>query len=967
MVPWDWNPANPQYVRNGKHGDINRELGSNDTPNMQQINGKQTLAEMRGFRDEHPGLTFVPSIGEYRFAERIGDLHMRSYPNEWALQAVRKLAQSAMGGTNAADVDELYQELDNFLEELDDAPWDSYYLQELIDHNVGRMVQGNNFNAKGLKTSKTPRRAAYPNAAQLEEFMPNRFGGLDLPQISDIAVRPQVPPGMRSAEGILTLASHGTNERSQYYAIGLRAKRFVDFFRSLQKTVEENAGPDNDALSGDMLPPWIHKGTSLNALMNSYIHPAGPVFLGIPESVAGSRDIGGGDSAASRPVPELVLKDGDGILAATVALTKANIANLVQNANAANVLVNNKTRFLSCLADAVYQKWYTMMVAKDGNGNTRLARVFTSATDLQKVMPALHTLFDKVITMCHYNTTVVAKNVEVASLIADEVAAIIDRGVNGLAAQASAEQISALATQLQQDLATIVQDIFVNNNSARLNEIKKAHAADNYKGDFFARELKNYEMIQAQRVPYSKGASADALSHVPTGPAEQQARFRGTYSDNPQLFLRSPLVITRALSNYIDTTEGSKLYILPGDPGQFYETPAEPQMIHTIEKHPFELRSSVFQLSAKRVVQSALRSKRGVSQTRGFDLFGSSVTGGNLKKTTSTRPGGMASLLQFGASYDDDDNSGVPQRRAQATMDVEGQDETVSVKTYKDVLLNEYFGPWEARFAFADKIKSPLLRHLFKIFMQARNTLQLAQNMARVGAEIFQVLVVRQFIEGEADSVLAMRSGHNTLISTIGHSQVTVSKESRGYFHINCGFYHGIIRSNPRNIALFLAMMPNGFIGGKNDRFMLDMNNWNLENPNKESNIAVLIPVNERRYASPMHVLNNEAFLAADVGDALWERKSSGFGFSYRHRLRMQNLEQVDAYQREREFVDLCIPYSNVVSIGPASYTQADGSEFAMDGVGPTGSIRMNKRDAWKTWEGLAHAFPPQYDQINAY
>jgi hypothetical protein len=977
LVPWDWNPANPEYVRNGKHGDINRELGSNDKPNMQQINGKQTLAEMRGFREEHPGLTFVPKIGEYRFATRIGDLHKRSFPPEWGLQTVRKLARAAIGTTDFSEVDELYQELDAFLDELDDAPWDTYFLQELIDTNVGRMVSANNFSAKGLKTSKTPQRAAYPNAAQLEEFLPNRFGGLELPQISDIAVRPVIPPGMRSAEGILTLAQHGTNDRSQYYAVGLRAKRFVDFFRSLQKTIEENASAENDTLDGELLPPWVHKGTSLNAMLNGYIHPAGPVFLGVPEAVAGSRDInggvgGGGGNAGARLAPELILKDGEGLLAPTVVETKVNIAGLMQEGEK-NVLVNNKERFLSCLVEPVYAKWFNMVVRKNNAGQNGIEQNFPEASDMQKILPALHTLYDKVVVMCKYNTTVVGTTVAAASMVADEVADILDSAVKAMPAQRTAESTAAAASALQTQLVALVKDIFESNNSVRLNEIKKAHVG-NSKGDFFARELKAYELQQAQRVPYSRGANADALSHVPTGAQEQQARFRGTYPDNPQLFLRSPIVITRALASYIDNTDGAKLYILPGDPGQFYETPAEPQMIHTIEKHPFELRGSVFQLAAKRVVQSALRSKGGSSSGgRGNmdnDLFSSLRSPAptmSLKKTTH-RQTGFGNLMQFGQGYDDEDNSGVSFRRAPQKMQVDDQEGDISVKTYKDVLTDEYFGPWESRFAWADKnIKSPLLRHLYKMLMQSRNTLQLAQNMARLGAEIFQVIVVRQFIEGEADAVLALRSGHNTLISTIGHSQVTVSKESRGYFHINCGFFHGIVRSNPRNIALFVAMMPNSFIGGKNDRFMNDMNNWNLDNPNKESNIAVLIPVNERRYASPMHVLNNEAFLAADIGDALWERKSSGFGFSYKHRLRMQNLEQVDSLHQQREFFDMCVPYSNVVNAGPTSYTQADGSIFDMDGTGPTGSMRMNKQDAYRTWEGQSHAFPPLYHQINAY
>jgi hypothetical protein len=978
-LPWDWNPQNPNYQGDAN---INVEWCDNNVPNMLDVDGKVNLHDMYSWRREFVGYTFVPRDGTYRIPRRMGDFHERSMPSAWILKAARQLVAKAAEKLDVSDLDVMFDKVKKFSSALKHAQWSDAYLFGLLDKNVPNMISATPTVGAGTvyrivpeltpevrqaekKDNKNPRESRkYPNIAQIEEVKPNRFGGWDLPD-RDASILQDYPAGFNNGPGFLTLADEFLKgERSLWYQAAKEANDVVTFFRFLLKFLREYIGK-TDVINGRLVPPWIHKESALIQLIERTIRPSGPVFVGIPGEI--NYEANGPLSIPTQKV-DLV---PDNILQNSVAATRAFLENAVAT-NAPRKPINNEERALSCLSEDAY--------ARARRFAARLEAFGGDEATLALLTGQLHSLYDYLIKLCGHTkgeSAVKTTDVQAASMIVDAFAAKLDE-IEGLRppVNATAEEVNVYR-----------KDVVLAGLRGFTGQFNKVKVMQNFFSDLkkklgpicvdygvgFAEALKAYEKTPVGGFGISVGQGGGARTIV------APPVYHANYDIPPVKYLRAPLNSSQQLRNYLKNK--AVAWILPADANLFYQYPEEPRIVTsnpTVEVRLHANKFALTSLSRSLQFQSRLNAnKRPQLQKQAMDLdennLFSSLKPMGFKRAKQLS---MSRILDMGKDFrgddDDDEDDAMEEdigyrkqfmKEAPRSLHLSSQTGELEL----DYMLSDhYFGPWMSRLNFLNKEIDQLSEKFFFLaIIEAKNRLEVPIKMAAAGAQIFEVMIVRPFIEVNTNAMIAMKAGSDTMLTAVGHSHVQVTKESRGCWRIYCSFYLAIIKIKPENIALIPHAIPVSLVGGKTVEFMTDFSHWSLPNPNKESMIGFLIPVNERTIASPTHLRNNETFIRPGIDNAIWQRKCSAFGAWYDFLLRAQNPATIDVAHSNRFTYATCVNVSHVAHQGPATYTDpVSGKRVGVEGSGPMGSFRMNVAGVQNIYEGVAARFPDSLTQI---
>jgi hypothetical protein len=974
-APWDWNPRNPNYRNDA---DINKETTNNSEPSMADVECKTNLHDMHSWRSEFIGVTHVPSDNSYRIPIRFGDFHMRSITHDWVHKSARHLVAKAAERLGIPDLEERFMMIERFAGALKHAEWNDAYLFALIDKNAPKMITPD---AKGgfilvpdqtpthrMNDSNVARECKFPSRASsgVDEFRQNRFGALDLPDRDPGAgIRQVYPPGFNSGAGWLTLEQESMKENSSLWLhVGREAADAMNFMRFLLTFIEEFVGDATDVINPKLVGPWHHSESKLAALVDWVIKPSGPVHMGIPDTINYE------DVAPEKPVKTSKENLVDAtLLRATIQETIDEINTQIRAKQQPRKPITSEERALSCLGSDAYKKMYALSLQVPPEN------VVVEYTKI------LHQLYDYIIDLCAYDeaATVDRKNIEVASIIME---AFADRAV---ALDATVppttlvdpEEIAAFKRDtmirgLKQFIAGLMNEKTMTRTYNALKkavELKTAGVCIDY-GKGFVEELRLYEdTAPAFNVTLGKGTGARNITALPI--------FRADYTEAPTKWLRAPITSSQALRDYLKNK--ATPWILPSDSAQFYEKQEDPRIVTSNTTIDVRLHGNNFEslcsLPRAPLMQARLNANRGPvsnsfsSKSNQDNDDDDDMSSGDLfrsLKSTSRVPKSMPTadrLFSFGHSYRDNEEVGYSEaarkrivpRVSSATGEIE----------VEDALKEEYFGPWGARMKYANhEIKRASDRFFFNTILLAKNRLDTPRRLAAAGAQILDVVVVRPFIETRTDAMIAVKAGQSTMATTFGHPHVQVTKESRGCYHVTCGFHLAVLRVQPDNVFLFPNAFPVSLIGGKNCDFMTDFSDWNRPNPNKPAMLGFLVSCAERKVASPMHLRNEETYIRPGIDYAIWERKLTAFGAWYEFILRNYNPENVDALHANRATYASCVPVSHVVNLGPTVYIDPQtGKKIYMEGTGPMGSFRMNWPGCQEIYEGRTSIFPyPNYN-----
>ena len=276
-IPWRYNPANPDFDR---AGDINTEspYGYN-VPDMKNIAQKEKVEDMRGWRDQFFGLTYLPQLNLYRLPQRMADFELAALPNKWLHKSARALNHAANAmSSSGLDFDQMMDETDSLLDDIANTPYDDTYLAALINTNISKMFDYSK--TAPVFTPDYKKDKDGKKVSDLPEWKPNQFGALDLPNKNG-RITQAYPPGFDSGPGLQTLAREADKDTSDWREPGQRAKRVVAFWETFVRLIKAFIG-DSDIVDESLTPAWFHVNSSIAVLIDSLRHYRAPVFLAVP-------------------------------------------------------------------------------------------------------------------------------------------------------------------------------------------------------------------------------------------------------------------------------------------------------------------------------------------------------------------------------------------------------------------------------------------------------------------------------------------------------------------------------------------------------------------------------------------------------------------------------------------------------------------------------------------------------------
>ena len=994
-IPWRYNQMNKHHVNDGN---LNTESGFDyDRPNVDDLYNKEKLLEMRGWRDQFFGLTYVPDKREYRVPKRVVDFPLDVLPNRAIHKSAKAIAHVAnIIASRGMDFDGMMNETYRLLADIDNSPWTDEYIIALINANIEKMF---NFNELTVDTTDPTKnglpkfnpavreeheeykdengniRTKFINAAKLSEWRGDRFGSLELPKKNG-KITQIYPPGFGSGPGLERLAQEASDDTSEWREVGLRAKRVVDFLDMFDTLIREYIGP-TDVNDEGLTPPWFHVSSPIAVLVDSFRHYKAPVFLGLPSAASLLNK-----QTALTPIQAKEFCD---------AVVKDTVTNLKDN-KSVKLPVSNIAKFIVIVDAAlgiptggksVGQKMFGVKAAK-------LAKTDAYLQVLNKLLEyTINSVYNQMggdISMTLKTILFISKKLTDAKTDSECLAVneMMDTIFSINTGKKNKDAITKLVKDINDDKTIPDNAIAVAAIVKTMQEREKKDREDfrltvfdgTHSYDDQVRALDDVVRLTGSADPRDTKRLTEATAIVNTMTRKTPKALQNRMSisvdamSTPDTFLRAPLVAGDRLLEYMQRTQNP--LIKPADPAVFFEAPLE---IYTNET----MRNPTFTAQKKgaRVPHTALPFSQIFRQGINGVAFGArpereefsvKSRGGSRQQPRDIREFINRESSGFSKpAFDDmdDDYHSLSQKRRETIrkpFKMSGEKDEDFAKRERDFKFflesDEYFGPHESRYDYIDTISSPFEKAIFKAIMLAPNRITIHKKLSAIGQKLVNVLIFRLFIQHIMSSAIVMKAGKDTVKTAVGHSRVWANTEQRGYCVINASFYLGIVPVNPNGVQMLPFVFPDGFVGGMGTTFMKNKDHFRYRTNDKESMIAMIVPITESKYEFPLQMLNLPTYSGRDSNNAPHNRKWSSyeffahvFGYNMLCDVHGQIIEAKRSYGHAYD-ISLCAHRS------PVRYIGSEGRERYVAGTGPRGNLRMAIAGAEKTFSGERVKFP---------
>jgi len=924
----------PQYSAEGGSKDINEDTADyNETTeyDIQRYGGD--LTKMKSMRHKPVVAVYVPRQRRYRVAEYVGDNNLDTLPNKWILRAVRSLSMRFFEETGLY-TSKIMGNLLTLLNNIAKAPVTRISVMKVIDANMPALLRN------GSKTDNG-----------IEEFWPDSNGSLRLPDNDDMSLNGmKYINGFQSGAGLLTLRDWQLRPGNAFVDMCNEASVVLRDVELLIAFIERYIG-NSDVVNEEKANPWFITKTKTAAFIDA-VFPGIPVFLGVPAAAQYS-DVDGKGGQPARPlVDELSTFLWDANLSDT-----ATIVDKVSSEVLKFSIVEAAVEALSCLSVDVGTKWQTAMLvctawgAENKKGAMKLDNVVYS--DYKRTCDKL---FKLIITTVEFpkkilaNASDVPQNQKIVSAMADMFFSILQPVIT--MGEMTEEDKKALIKKAD----TYVEELTsAKNFKAKLLELTKSDAYKSNRPSFAAALANAMNQLDAKAgypdpIPKSRAdreKEREVRSQYKDGAVSY---FEGNYATVPKQYLRSPLISSPALVDFIQETGFS--WALPADPASEYTTPNF-SVVGAYSEYPAGNRRDT-----KEWAGMGTKSFIGF-HSRVADL-GRHHKGGHSRGKPARRDirgkHTASELFTFGKSAFTD-----------LSDDDMAEDEETFAKLGKkslkelaaEVLNDQYYGPWENRHAFCEKISGAFEKLMFKAIIHTPNELSVHDKLADVGAPLINLVFFRPFCEFTASGMILMKTGPEVIAKAISPVDVDISK-NRGNFEVTCAFYQTDVVVDATKIRLIPYAFPESYDGGKKTDFLTSKQQFEPRNPNKPSIICMPTPVAERTYTSTTHMLNRSLTKYAPKKSEQpdWQRKLSCAPF-YESVIGKELVNMIETLHQERDSFHKGVGVSHVAQMGPRTFLdQTTLQKVELEGYGAANSRRMNSPGGEQLWNHTKDSFP---------
>ena len=964
LWPWAWNPKNPHADGSA---DINKDTSSYSHPDMAEVHGKQSLHDMLSFRAQPCYIAFDPATPAepWYVPQKIMGFMLSALPHAQIHQAAKHLALEVRLRTGRDDIETAFEMVDSIVAAFRDAKWSDAYVHALIDKNIKRIVvrRDNNFDVEPHRTSQK-KLDRYRGAREVMEFKANSDGVLDLPDRDGTLFGVNVPPGYASGAGLIYIAREANKPGSLWKEAGVMAQKVVKFFAEVMAVVSDNIHKKLDSIRAENAPEWVQNESGLAVLIDSYIKPDGPVFLGVPSDVTAVRPatgLGGGGGGGAGGGPIINNWGSMNAFTATATFLEGLLTNKADT-SLLNILIGNRERVTACL----------FKCAQTSLDKIKQSILLIPTAHQPELLQQLERLLSLILDTAHYYKAPSDKRLAAAYIVAMGATKALEE------APSSSEKAAALeayidsvedardTTTLQSFLAALAKDYPTSDSGA-------ATALP------YVKLLREYEERDLNITTRSREVTGDEPLEAETERRRKEllrgrgVEYEADFTQPPTRYLRASLTSSEELRHYIEEKRSSAHhFILPANADENFETPETAIQVQKKMREAGGSAAKNEMFQAYRMFSAGIRPLMGrFSGGGGGGGGGDMVIDGESDLFASTRGRSsydfdMHETLRFGVREKPGSAHSRSEKRRLFHEDFEPSDaEGKTAHDIREAMRHHHRGPLTARMDYLEaEVSSKGEAFFFKLILEAPNELDTLLNLAKIDARLFDVVLTRPFQTWYTNTTVVAKAGADTCLYGYGHSTIDVTKDHRGLFTIGAAFWSGVIMLDLNGVNLMLNAILKGFVGGRKLDFLKEARRWAVHDPNAhESCIAFLVPADEKEFGGFLNMRNERPYTSPDEFNAMWEKKCSAFGAPYDHYFAGQKPETIDGMWASRAncWASERLHITHTLSLGPTIYvdpTDKDGEKFDLEGQGALGSRRGNMGAAYLTHNGETRRFP---------
>lgn len=263
---------------------------------------------------------------------------------------------------------------------------------------------------------------------------------------------------------------------------------------------------------------------------------------------------------------------------------------------------------------------------------------------------------------------------------------------------------------------------------------------------------------------------------------------------------------------------------------------------------------------------------------------------------------------------------------------------------------------------------SNVAKIMYASILRSSFSLETVEALARVGAILMRVNVMKPGISLIAEHVALLKADGVTLSMALGHVLVLAGVDAaEGYFSMHAQFHAGPVCMEPRKMDLMQYTNTRQFLGGRNNRPILSASDLFDNTNHRPSALHVAVPVNETNYAFPVSMNNQPAYSAPNTDGISPFQKGS-----WRDALAafVNDLDEgLDQYIQFRDNSSLFETSRFAGSLHRACtwYTSDEHTEMKpVTGTGPLRHVAMNVPEAARVFNGVG-LFPTNYENVHVF
>jgi len=950
-APWQWRDG-------GGSSDVNDDAGDYDQPDIDALRHTGDLHKMKSFRQKSAVVMYDPRERKYKPVRYIGDNHLDTLPCDDVMTAVEQLAMAFECKTGMKTATILGNTL-ALLENIRKAPVTALSLRLLIDTNMLNMMR----NGTQLEPSM---RNGFP------EFAGNANGSLDLPEAEDGSLTGmKYFNGFHSGPGLLTARDWDLKPGAAFHQMAQEAKAALRDVELLIAFIREYVGERSGVIAPENTKPWFDTEDAVATFIDAIYPGQVPVFLGVPQSATYNKSAG--SVGALQPNDFLI----------TYLLREDSIPQGVRELRSAatpSTSIDAAVVALSCLsADVAFQYRYAILFASSAGRNLRAGPFDEIDRDdvYEAYTKACGRLFEFIISTTGYPTRMrslanedVENNRRVVSAVADKFFQWLAPVYPALIAPGSSEAASdAEKMKLIAQAASYVAKLTPKTFERQLPELQKRAAYESNEPNF-AERLAD---VQATGLGLSPTLEERTVGSVEDGEDERRRErrgmpvtyFEGKYDGEPVRYMRSPLLSSPALIEFI--AKSGFVWAMPADWSSNYTTPQldiTPLLrdARVRVERPLALTAQLSGFHAKLATHmrtGATPARRPAAPSRGR----SASTATSKKRSADALFEFTPKTLSAGKRGRGGDEEDEMAAEKEMVGDVPAP--AYAREMDDEVMRRDYVGPWRARMTHCAQIKGDFRRLMYKAVLETPNKLDVHERLAGIGAQLIDFLMFRPFVKFCSSSMIVMQRGEDVTATAMTKVDTDLSKEARGFFHLRVWFRFGHVNIDRAKIQALWYCIPESYEGGKKADFVTRRDQFNVSELARPSIACFPISIAERRFADTIHMLNKQFGRAPTKSDHPQAyRKWSGAGF-YESVITVAAAATVEAMHNERKFYSKCVGMSHVAHLGPCAHVDAGTMKKEdSDGFGPGNSIRENIKGAEEVFLGTRPYFPYPHQTV---